>query len=42
MAAYYSLHSLLDYECFLFHCDKCRMKNLSQMNSSNSRMSSLL
>jgi hypothetical protein len=33
MAAYDSLHSLLDYECLLFHCDKWRTKHLLLMNS---------
>jgi hypothetical protein len=42
MAAYDSLHSLLDYECLLFCCDECRTKNLSRMNSAKrSHVSSL-
>jgi hypothetical protein len=32
MTLYDSLHSLLDYECRLFHCDDWRKKNFSWMN----------
>jgi hypothetical protein len=28
-----SLHSLLDYECLLFHCDEWRTKNPLRLNS---------
>jgi hypothetical protein len=42
MAAYDSLHSLLEYECLLFHWDEWRTKNLSWMNSTErSQVSSL-
>jgi hypothetical protein len=33
MSAYQLLHSILDYECLLFHCEEWRTKNLSRMNS---------
>jgi hypothetical protein len=33
MAAYDSLHSLIDHECLLFRCDEWRRKNPSWMNS---------
>jgi hypothetical protein len=32
MAAYDSLHSLLDYECLLFHCDEWWTKNICSLN----------
>jgi hypothetical protein len=34
MAAWGSLHSLLDYECLLFYCDEWRAKNHLRLNDS--------
>jgi hypothetical protein len=32
MAAYDPLHSSLDYDCLLFHCDEWRTKNVCSLN----------